>query len=53
VWLLLSYDPDWRWGLTSVSSIWYSSMRIFRQPKFRDWKSVITNVSAALEEYRE
>jgi FkbM family methyltransferase len=50
VWLLLSYDPDWRWGLTGETSIWYPSMRIFRQPKFRDWKSVIANVSAALEE---
>jgi hypothetical protein len=50
VWLLLSWDPDWRWGLTGETSIWYPQMRIFRQPKFRDWKSVIANVSAALEE---
>jgi len=48
-WLLLSYDPDWRWGLKGTTSIWYPTMRIFRQPKFRDWASVIEEVSAELE----
>jgi FkbM family methyltransferase len=47
-WLLLSYDPDFRWGLTGDRTIWYDSMRIFRQPKFRDWQSVIDEVMAAL-----
>ena len=47
-WLLLSYDPDFRWGLSSDSTIWYPSMRIFRQPKFRDWQSVIDEVMAEL-----
>ena len=49
VWLLLSTDPDWRWGLQGDSTIWYPSMRIFRQHKFRDWKSVIDDVITALD----
>jgi FkbM family methyltransferase len=49
VWLLLSWDPDWRWGLHGESTIWYKSMRIFRQPKFRDWKSVIDLVGTEIE----
>jgi FkbM family methyltransferase len=47
-WLLLSFDPDFRWGLTGDRTIWYDSVRIFRQPKFRDWQSVIDEVMAAL-----
>src|SRR5215467_2285117 len=26
--LLLSYDPDWRWGLHDETTVWYDSMRI-------------------------
>jgi FkbM family methyltransferase len=48
VWLLLSTDPDWRWGLHSETTVWYQSMRIFRQPKFRDWQSVLDRVSDEL-----
>lgn len=50
VWLLLSYDPDWRWGLNGSTSIWYPSLRIFRQPRFRDWDAVIAEVEGALAE---
>lgn len=48
VWLLLSWDPDWRWGTKDDTSIWYPSMRIFRQKKFRDWSGVIDDVQQAL-----
>jgi FkbM family methyltransferase len=53
VWLLLSFDPDWRWGLKGSETIWYPSMSIFRQPAFRDWASVIADVSKALEGFTE
>jgi FkbM family methyltransferase len=46
-WLLLSYDPDFRWGLTGERTIWYPSMRIFRQHRFRDWESVVHDLEAA------
>jgi FkbM family methyltransferase len=52
VWLLLSFDPDWRWGLKGSETIWYPSMRIFRQPRFRDWTSVIAEVEAHLAQMR-
>ena len=48
-WLLLSFDPDFRWGLKGDRTIWYDSVRIFRQPKFRDWQSVLDEVMAELE----
>ena len=30
-WLLLSWDPDFRWGLEGSKTVWYQNMRIFRQ----------------------
>jgi len=39
---LLPYIPDWRWMVDRTDSPWYPTMRIFRQPKFGDWTSVIT-----------
>lgn len=48
-WLLLSFDPDFRWGLKGDRTIWYPRMRVFRQPKFRDWQSVIDEVMDELE----
>jgi ADP-heptose:LPS heptosyltransferase len=40
VWLLLPYDCDWRWQTEGDTSIWYPTMRIFRQPKRYDWNSL-------------
>jgi len=48
-WLMLSFDPDWRWGLKDETTIWYDSVRIFRQPRFRDWDSVIAKIEAELK----
>ena len=50
-WLLLSFDPDFRWGLKGSQTVWYQNMRIFRQPRFRDWQSVIDEVMDGLERY--
>jgi FkbM family methyltransferase len=49
VWLLLAYDPDFRWGLTGNLTPWYPTMRIFRQPSVRNWRYVIEEVRSALE----
>jgi tetratricopeptide (TPR) repeat protein len=50
VWTLLSYVPDWRWGLAEETTRLYRSMRLFRQPHRRDWPAVIAAVSDALAE---
>ena len=49
VWVLLSFNPDWRWMLSREDSPWYSSARLFRQPKFGDWESVFKCVENELE----
>ncbi|WP_296510442.1 tetratricopeptide repeat protein [Rhodoferax sp.] len=41
VWLLIPWMPDWRWLLHREDSPWYPSVRILRQPAYRDWDSVL------------
>jgi hypothetical protein len=42
--LLLSFQPDWRWMLDRDDSPWYPTLRIYRQPAFGDWDSVINQL---------
>lgn len=48
VWLMLPRAPDWRWLLDRDDSPWYPTMRLFRQPTFGDWTSVIARVRDSL-----
>ncbi|MDQ2961919.1 MAG: tetratricopeptide repeat protein [Pseudomonadota bacterium] len=48
-WLLLPFAPDWRWQLGRDDSPWYPTLRLFRQPRPRDWQSVVARVQARLE----
>lgn len=40
--VLLPFQPDWRWTLERDASPWYPAMRLFRQPAIGDWTSVVT-----------
>lgn len=42
-WALLPWNCDWRWG-TGEETMWYPSVRIFRQPSKGDWHSVFSNI---------
>lgn len=42
--LLISYQPDWRWLLGRDDSPWYPTLRLYRQPAYGDWESVIKKV---------
>lgn len=50
-WLLLSHVADWRWGISAETSIWYPSVRLFRQSTWDDWPGVIRRVGAAMEAF--
>jgi tetratricopeptide (TPR) repeat protein len=50
VWLLLPFAADWRWLEKRSDSPWYSTLRIFRQPKIGDWETVVESVRSALGE---
>lgn len=49
VWLMLAFDPDFRWGLKGSSTPWYPTMRIFRQKKVLDWSNVIEEIEEELD----
>jgi ADP-heptose:LPS heptosyltransferase len=49
VWVMLPFAPDWRWLLERSDTPWYRSVRLFRQPRIGDWKSVVGQIVRELE----
>lgn len=47
VWVLVSFVPDFRWGINHTNTPWYPSMRLFRQPRPGDWETVVKDVGTA------
>jgi hypothetical protein len=48
VWLLDRFDNCWRWMRGRDDSPWYSTMRLFRQPRPGDWSGVLSMVEHEL-----
>jgi tetratricopeptide (TPR) repeat protein len=48
-WILLPYDPDYRWLLDRDDSPWYPTARLFRQSARRDYGEVLDRVRGELE----
>jgi tetratricopeptide (TPR) repeat protein len=46
--LLLSKNHRWQWGLNHENSIWYPSIKIFRQKTFKVWDDVVKNIHSEL-----
>ncbi|CAD7720557.1 hypothetical protein LMG31886_01550 [Xanthomonas hydrangeae] len=44
VWTLLSRPCDWRWQGHHRESVWYPSMRLYRQARRGDWSSPLNEV---------
>lgn len=52
-WIMLNtYATDWRWLTDRDSSPWYSTVRLFRQPKRGDWASVTRKVAQYLSWFK-
>jgi tetratricopeptide (TPR) repeat protein len=47
-WVLLPFNPDWRWLLSRADSPWYPTAKLYRQPAIGDWGSVLTRLAAEL-----
>jgi hypothetical protein len=53
VWVMLSqFALDWRWLLDRDSSPWYTTARLFRQPKMGDWSTVTERIHKYLSWYK-
>lgn len=48
VWMMNRFDAEWRWFRDRTDSPWYPTLRLFNQPAFGDWASVIESVRQAL-----
>lgn len=49
VWMMNRFDSEWRWLHHRDDSPWYTDLRIFNQPAFGDWLSVLAAVKEALQ----
>jgi ADP-heptose:LPS heptosyltransferase len=49
-WILLPHTPDWRWLLGRDDSPWYSTVRLFRQGRRREYEPVIAHMREALQQ---
>ena len=47
-WVLLCHDPYWVWVRERSDSVWWPTLRLFRQPQPNDWRSVIDEVKVEL-----
>ncbi len=47
-WMVLPFNPDWRWMLDGEATHWYDSIKLFRQTKRDDWSEVFQKVEAEL-----
>jgi len=50
VWTLLRYAPDWRWYPDAARSLWYPTMRLYRQQAPGEWGGVVAAVARELVE---
>ena len=48
--VMLPHSPDWRYGLDPHASVWYPSMRLFRQESRGDWSGAVARITRALDE---
>jgi tetratricopeptide (TPR) repeat protein len=48
VWVLLSFNTDWRWFLGREDSPWYPTARLFRQDRPHSWDNVLAHIGAEL-----
>lgn len=51
-WVLLPKKADWRWSLNGSESLWYPSLRLFRQSQAGEWGSVIEEIKRELMIFR-
>ena len=51
VWTLVPFSPDWRWLTARDDTPWYPTMRLYRQPREKDWGSVMRRVTDDLRAF--
>jgi TPR repeat/Tetratricopeptide repeat len=52
-WVLVGRSAYWVWSSGRSDNVWYPTARLFRQPAFGDWGTVIIDVISALDECKK
>jgi tetratricopeptide (TPR) repeat protein len=47
-WIMLPEPGEWRWGEEAETTIWYPSVKLFRQPRAFAWADIADRLCAAL-----
>lgn len=50
-WVMLPYEPEWRWLLARDDSPWYPSVTLFRQPQHGQWTPVVQAMAEQLAQW--
>ena len=48
VWTMISYINDWRWRRKGSTTLWYGSMKLYRQNSTNNWSNVIADIKEDL-----
>ncbi|MDY7539051.1 tetratricopeptide repeat protein [Undibacterium sp. RTI2.2] len=48
VWLLVPFNPDWRWMHNRSDSPWYKTVTLFRQKETGNWNDVLEEIAMRL-----
>jgi ADP-heptose:LPS heptosyltransferase len=48
VWILLPFNPDWRWLTQREDTPWYPTARLFRQTAPNQWSDTIERIAREL-----
>ena len=48
-WLLIPYEPDWRWMLNRQDCSWYPTIKLFRQKEYGNWEELFHRVADIVE----
>lgn len=51
VWTMLPFNADWRWLVGREDTLWYPTMRLFRQRHPNDWSDVIGRITVELQKF--
>jgi tetratricopeptide (TPR) repeat protein len=49
-WTMIARGPDFRWGLKADTTLWYPTMKLYRQEILGDWSSVYDRMRSDLED---
>lgn len=49
-WVLIPFNPDWRWCISGDTTVWYDSLKLFRQSDRNNWEEVMSRVQKELNE---